>query len=218
MAISNNRDAYVLRCRVNRGAAIPTGWVCLIVLAGLVAACSGSVPPTAESASQAPAVQSDEAKGDDTMELMSTAFAYGEAIPVQYTCDGANYSPPLAWSNVPAGAQSLALICDDPDAPGRTWVHWVIYNLSPLHSGLPEGVAAKETVLDGAVQGSNDFKKIGYGGPCPPRGAPHRYFFKLYALDAKLALGPRATKQQTLQAMEGHIVAQVELMGTYKRR
>lgn len=218
MTIPINRGASAPRRRVNGDAALSVGWLCLAVLSVQLAACSGGAPPAATSAPQSTAVQSDEAKGDDTMELTSTAFAYGEAIPVQYTCDGANSSPPLAWRNVPAGAKSLALICDDPDAPGRTWVHWVIYNLSPTQSELPEGVAAQETVLDGAVQGINDFKKIGYGGPCPPKGGPHRYFFKLYTLDTKLALGPRATKQQALQAMEGHIVAQAELMGTYKRR
>lgn len=152
------------------------------------------------------------------MQITSTAFAQNESIPVKYTCDGADVSPSLAWSGVPAGAESLALISDDPDAPGRTWVHWVIYNVSAARSELPEGVEAAETVLDGAVQGTNDFNKIGYGGPCPPSGDPHRYFFKLYALDTELSLGPGATKQEVLDAMGGHVLAQTELMGTYKRQ
>jgi hypothetical protein len=139
-------------------------------------------------------------------------------IPAKYTCDGANVSPPLAWKGVPAGAKTLALISDDPDAPGGTWVHWVIYNISSAIGEVPEGVKATATVLDGAAQGTNDFRKTGYGGPCPPRGAAHRYFFKLYALDTALPLGPGATKQAVLGAMDGHVLAQAELMGTYKRR
>ena len=152
------------------------------------------------------------------MQLTSTTFTQGQVIPAKYTCDGANVSPPLSWSGVPAAAKSLALISDDPDAPGQTWVHWVIYNIPSSRHELPEGIKATETVLGGAVQGTNSFRKIGYGGPCPPGGASHRYFFKLYALDANLSLGPGATKQAVLDAMDGHILAQAELMGTYKRR
>lgn len=155
-----------------------------------------------------------------TIQLTSSAFAEGQPIPAKHTCDGAGISPPLKWSNVPTGAKSLALICDDPDAPAGVWVHWVLYDLQPTVTELPEGVPTTETIPDGAKQGVNDFKHIGYGGPCPPRGDPHRYFFKLYALDAELQFKAKATKKELVRAMEGHVLAegQGQLMGTYKRK
>jgi hypothetical protein len=124
----------------------------------------------------------------------------------------------LQWSGVPPAAKSLALICDDPDAPMGTWVHWVLYDLPPATPGLSEGVPKAPELPGGAKQGLNDYKKIGYGGPCPPPGKPHRYFFKLYALDANTSLKPGLTKKDLLKAMEGHILAEGELMGTYQRR
>lgn len=127
-------------------------------------------------------------------------------------------SPPLEWRGIPDGTRQLALICDDPDAPAGTWVHWVLYGLDAASTQLPEGVPAQGTLQGGARQGTNDFKKIGYGGPCPPRGRPHRYFFKLYALDAEVALAPGARKAELERAVRGHILAQGELMGTYQRR
>jgi Raf kinase inhibitor-like YbhB/YbcL family protein len=123
----------------------------------------------------------------------------------------------LAWSGLPEGAKSLALICDDPDAPAGTWVHWVLYNVPASSGELPAGVPTSEEVLDGARQGLNDFRRIGYGGPCPPRGNPHRYYFKLYALDAELKLKSRATKRDVESAMQGHILAEGQLMGSYRR-
>jgi Raf kinase inhibitor-like YbhB/YbcL family protein len=150
-----------------------------------------------------------------TIKVTSTAFNDGELIPKKYTCDGENVSPPLAWSGVPANAKSLALIVDDPDAPGKTWVHWVVYDLPTSVTSLSENAANAEQ-LGGGKQGTNDFKKIGYGGPCPPSGA-HRYYFKLYALNAETSLNPGATKEQLLQAMAGHIIAQGQLLGRYKR-
>ena len=152
-----------------------------------------------------------------TIQLTSSAFTDGSPIPGKYTCDDKDVSPPLAWSGVPAGAKSLALICDDPDAPGGTWVHWVIYNIPVALTQLAEGVPTSDVVLGGAKQGITDFKRFGYGGPCPPRGKPHRYFFKLYALDVELSLKPRATKQDLVGAMKGHILDEGQLMGTYKR-
>ncbi len=146
----------------------------------------------------------------------SSAFKEGQSIPKQYTCDGVNISPPLEWKGVPKNAKTLAIICDDPDAPTGTWVHWVVYNLSANDMGLIENTPATEKLTGGGLQGKNDFGKIGYGGPCPPSGT-HRYFFKLYALDAELDLRPGATKSDLLKAMEGHIVAQGQLMGTYSR-
>jgi Raf kinase inhibitor-like YbhB/YbcL family protein len=150
-------------------------------------------------------------------ELTSSAFKAGDSIPKKHTCDGADVSPPLAWPEPPSGTKSFALICDDPDAPAGTWVHWVLYDVPGTAGQLPEAVDTKPTLADGSRQGTNDFKRTGYGGPCPPRGAPHRYFFKLYALDSALGLAPGATKAQVLKAMEGHVKGQAELMGRYGR-
>jgi Raf kinase inhibitor-like YbhB/YbcL family protein len=152
-----------------------------------------------------------------SFELTSPAFAHGEPIPRQYTCDGEDVSPPLHWSDPPQGAQSLALIADDPDAPVGTWVHWVFYNLPAETRGLPEAVPPDADLPDGSRHGRNSWRRLGYGGPCPP-GGTHRYFFKLYALDTVLDLAPGASKKQLLQAMKGHVLAQAELMGVYARR
>jgi Raf kinase inhibitor-like YbhB/YbcL family protein len=149
--------------------------------------------------------------------LTSSGFAEGQPIPKKYSCDAENVSPSLKWSSVPQNTKSIALIADDPDAPAGTWVHWVIYNIPPTTTELPEGLPATQSVLNSALQGTNDFRRVGYGGPCPPRGNPHRYFFKLYALDTALNLKAEATKKDLLGAMEGHILAQGQLMGTYKR-
>ena len=149
--------------------------------------------------------------------LTSSAFSAGGAIPKKHTCDGADVSPPLAWSDAPSAAQSFALIADDPDAPVGTWVHWVLFDIPGKTRELPEGVAKQEELADGSRQGRNDFRKIGYGGPCPPPGGPHRYFFKLYALDGKLNLKAGATKAEVEKAMQGHVLVQGELMGRYGR-
>ncbi len=150
------------------------------------------------------------------IEVTSSAFSSGGMIPSDHTCDGADISPPLEWSGVPQGAQSLALIADDPDAPMGDWVHWVVYDLPPDLGGLSSAAPAGEKLSLGGVQGRTDFGSMGYGGPCPPRGM-HRYFFKLYALDKKLGLKPGVTKKELLKAMDGHILAQGELMGKYQR-
>lgn len=150
--------------------------------------------------------------------LSSTAFKDGAPIPGKYTCDGVDLSPALVWSGAPAGTRSFALIADDPDAPGGTWVHWVLYNLPAEVSELPENIAKVESLdLGGARQGRNDFRRPGYGGPCPPPGPAHRYFFKLYALDARLELKPGAQKSAVEAAMEGHVLGTAQLMGTYAR-
>ena len=154
-----------------------------------------------------------------TIQLTSTAFNNNTTVPTEHTCEGKDASPALKWSGVPEGTKSIALICDDPDAPVGTWVHWVIYNIPADAVELPEGVPTDQTLRNGAIQGTNDFKKIGYGGPCPPKGhGPHRYFFKLYALDAAVSLKPGATKQQLEDAMKGHILAKGQLMGKYERK
>ena len=150
------------------------------------------------------------------MEIKSSAFGSGEMIPVKYTCDGADFSPPLEWTAGPAGTKSFALICDDPDAPMGTWVHWVIYDIPPTTLMLAEGITREKELPGGGTQGINDFRKIGYGGPCPP-GGTHRYFFRLYALDTVLGLKPGITRDQLLKAMKGHILAEAQTMGTYKR-
>jgi Raf kinase inhibitor-like YbhB/YbcL family protein len=149
--------------------------------------------------------------------LTSPAFASGEAIPSQYTCDGRDISPPLQWSEPPPGTGGLALIADDPDAPVGTWVHWVVYNLPPDLRSLPEAVPAGADLPQGGRHGQNSWKRTDYGGPCPP-GGTHRYFFKLYALDSRLDLDAGATKAQLLKAMQGHVLAQAELMGTYTHK
>jgi len=156
--------------------------------------------------------------GDTAMafSLTSPAFTANGAIPKEYSCDGANRSPELGWSAPPNGTKALALIVDDPDAPAGTWVHWVLYDLPGDVTGLPAGAPADETVR-GATHGTNSFRKLGYGGPCPPPGKVHHYVFKLYALNAPTALKPRATKDDVLHAIEGHVVGQAELIGTYAR-
>ena len=150
------------------------------------------------------------------LEVTSTAFREGNTIPKKYTGDGDDVSPPLQWGNPPEGTTSLALICDDPDAPRKTWVHWVLFNLPPETRELPEGVSGKNLPA-GAKQGVNDFGNTGYGGPSPPKGKPHRYCFKLFALDTPLNLQAGATKEQVVQAMKGHTLAEGQLMGVYGR-
>lgn len=150
------------------------------------------------------------------MEIRSSAFQEGALIPGKYTCDGVDVSPPLEWSQVPEGTETFALISDDPDAPVGTWVHWVIYNIPGDLRVLAEGIPAREVLANGTTQGINDFRRIGYGGPCPPRGT-HRYYFKIYALDAKLNADAGISKKELIRAMEGHILAEGQLMGKYRR-
>jgi Raf kinase inhibitor-like YbhB/YbcL family protein len=152
-----------------------------------------------------------------SIELTSPAFAHGEAIPARYTCDGDDISPPLRWQGLPPRTVSVALIMDDPDAPRGIWVHWVLYNIPASSVELTEDIAPADSGPGGSLQGSNSWNRVGYGGPCPPSGS-HRYFFKLYALDAPLDLRAGATKDDLLAAMDGHILALGELMGTYQRQ
>jgi Raf kinase inhibitor-like YbhB/YbcL family protein len=153
-----------------------------------------------------------EARRMETLTITSPAFGQGEAIPARHTCDGNDTSPALVIAKVPPAAQTLALIMDDPDAPVGTWVHWVVWNIPAQTREIPEGGQ-----LPQAAQGRNSWPRTGYGGPCPPSGT-HRYFFKVYALDTKLHLGSSTTKAVLERAMEGHILAKGELMGTYKRQ
>jgi len=151
--------------------------------------------------------------------LTSSAFNDRSAIPAKHTCDGADVSPPLAIIDAPPGARSLCLICDDPDAPGGTFVHWVLYDMDPAIHRLPEGVPAFELLgeLGHARQGKNDFHRVGYGGPCPPPGKPHRYVFTVYALDTALGLKGGPTRAEVAGAMQGHVLAQAALTGMYGR-
>lgn len=154
------------------------------------------------------------------LRIYSPAFDQGESIPARFSCEGADLAPPLAWSGVPPDAQSLVLIIEDPDvpdprAPRRTWVHWVLYNLPPTSSGLPEGVTVKD-LPQGTREGLNDWKRTGYGGPCPPIGR-HRYFHRLYALERMLPDLGAPTKAALLAAMQGHVLEQAELVGTYQK-
>jgi Raf kinase inhibitor-like YbhB/YbcL family protein len=148
--------------------------------------------------------------------LTSPAFKEEGMIPKKYTCDSENVSPPLIWGSVPEGTISLAIICDDPDAPMGTWVHWVLFNLPPETKELLENVSTTETLENGAKHGTNDFGDVGYGGPCPP-GGTHRYFFKLYALDTMFNLKAGVNKGDLLNEMEGHIIFETQLMGKYSR-
>ena len=151
------------------------------------------------------------------IKITSSAFEHEALIPPKYTCDGDDISPPLQWDTVPEATKSLALISDDPDAPMGTWVHWVLFNLPADTRELQENIPKDKILSNGARQGISDFRRIGYGGPCPPSGT-HRYFFKIYALDTELALAAGAGKSDLLNAMEGHILAEGQLMGKYKRQ
>ncbi|OGY26731.1 MAG: phosphatidylethanolamine-binding protein [Candidatus Woykebacteria bacterium RBG_16_43_9] len=146
------------------------------------------------------------------MQITSTAFSHNNPIPAKYTCDGKDFSPPLQFSDVPANTKSLVLIVDDPDALGKTWVHWTVWNIDPQTAQIPEGEFPNES-----VQGVTDFGEVGYGGPCPP-GGTHRYFFKLYALDNKLDLPYEARKEDIEKEMKGHIITKAELIGTYSKK
>jgi Raf kinase inhibitor-like YbhB/YbcL family protein len=153
----------------------------------------------------------------DEIKVTSPAFAEGQMIPAEYTADGRNISPPLEWSPAPEGTVSIALINDDPDAPMGTWVHWVVYNIPADVTSLEENVLPSETLPNGAIHGTTDFGRIGYGGPAPPSGT-HRYYFKVYALDTMLDLPARATKGQVESVMAGHILAYGQLLGMYARK
>jgi len=190
--------------------------------AGLVIAGSGGLGCTQSSATSQPSAGDTESTGDTTVKLTvtSSAFAAGERIPVKHTGEGADLSPPLAWSGAPSATAEFALIMDDPDAPGQTWVHWVLYRIPNGTTALQEGIPTTETLGDpaGALQGKNSSNTIGYQGPMPPPGhGTHHYHFKVYALDKTVTLSAGATKQQLLGALQGHILAEGELIGTYSR-
>ena len=156
-------------------------------------------------------------KSNVSFVLISPAFANGAPIPAKYTADGEDVSPPLSWTAPPAGTKMLALLCDDPDAPVGEWSHWVLYDIPATETNLVERLPTTDIVLMSGAQGRNDFGKIGYGGPAPPKGKVHHYRFTLFAVDAASGLPPRAAKKHVLKAIEGHVLAKAELVGTYKR-
>ena len=177
----------------------------VLLVAGLAVSCNAQKESSRE--------------GGETMsiELTSSAFEHEGMIPVKYTCDGEDMSPPLSWSGIPEEVETIALIADDPDAPGKTWVHWVLFNLPADMTSMDENMSTEATLKNGALQGITDFGRHGYGGPCPP-GGTHRYFFKIYALDTTLNLDSTARKSDVVKAMDGHILAKGELMGRYQRQ
>ncbi len=150
-----------------------------------------------------------------SLALKVNGFANGGEIPRRYTCGGTDVSPAMTWSGVTPAARALAIIVDDPDAPRGTWTHWVMWNIPPYLTSLPEGVPAREVLANGSRQGWNDFERIGYGGPCPPKGKTHRYFFRLFVLDTVLELREGARKKELEHAMKGHILAESAWMGLY---
>jgi hypothetical protein len=196
---------------------VPVRAFALVVLGFLVGFAAGACSGQNQAEGDQDAVgETGKEAGSMSLKLTSSVFEESSAIPGKYTCDGEDVSPPLTWEGAPQGTKSFALIADDPDAPRGTWVHWVVYNIPVTRTELPEAVASTESIPAGGTQGMTDFGRIGYGGPCPP-GGTHRYFFKLYALDTMLDLEPGATKKELIEAMEGHVLAQDILMGTYAR-
>ncbi len=152
------------------------------------------------------------------LKLTTPQWKHGDTIPTKYTADGADLSPPLHFEAVPAGTKAFVLVCDDPDAPAGTWVHWVIYNVPGVAHGLPEGVPTSPSLTDGSRQGKNSWDKIGYGGPSPPPGKPHRYFFRLYALHDSINSAPGLSAKEAESAARAKSIEMAELMGTYGRR
>ena len=172
-----------------------------------VASCGGAEAGSAQAHDPSPA----------GFRIESPAFKEGATIPVRFTCKGENVSPQLAWTNPPAGTRSFVLIVEDPDAPAGVWTHWVVYNLPAQTRAMDETAPKQPRLPDGGLQGVTSFGGVGYGGPCPPPGNAHRYFFRLYALDTALNLLPGAAKQDVVAAMKGHVLGKAELMGRFKR-
>jgi Raf kinase inhibitor-like YbhB/YbcL family protein len=191
-----------------------------LLVMGVVASVAGINPPMFKSEGNEAYANTTKGATAMTLEITSSAFSYNEEIPSKYTCDGEDISPALEWSGLPEGTKSIALIVDDPDAPDpaapkMTWVHWVLYNIPPSATGLPEAVKPQD-LPKGTKEGLNDWQRTGYGGPCPPIGR-HRYFHKLYALDAVLPDLGKPTKKDLEKAIQAHILAKAEMVGTYQR-
>jgi len=196
----------ILRSRFLAIAAVTMAILVALFAAGTL---SPSIGPQSTSLTETSLIQT-------AMMISSPAFENGERIPPKYTCDGENISPPLSWGAAPDGTRTYALVVDDLDAPSGVFTHWLIFNIPATETSLRENVPARATLSNGAIQGSNSFGKTGYGGPCPPAGT-HRYVFHLYSLDTELSLPPSATRQDLLKAIEGHVLAEAELIGLYSR-
>jgi Raf kinase inhibitor-like YbhB/YbcL family protein len=165
--------------------------------------------------------ESDSTKTDGNVmniKITSSAFQDSSVIPLKYACEGDNISPPLSWTGIPNGTKSLAIICDDPDAPMGIWTHWIIYNIPPDKTNFDESIHTDVKLADGSIQGANDFGDIGYSGPCPPAGYPHRYYFTIYALDVMLSLKDKATRSDIDDAIQNHILGKGQLIGTFSRK
>lgn len=152
-----------------------------------------------------------------TLDLSSPAFSQGSTIPAKYTCAGEDISPPLEWGSIPDGAESVALICVDPDAPSGMFTHWVVYNIPPGEDGLAEGISSEAKLPSGAMQGLNDFGNVGYGGPCPPPGPAHHYYFRIYAVNTVLDLPPGASRGEVMESIRNNTLGSSELMGLFAR-
>lgn len=189
----------------------------LLCLTSAVIANNLASPPPPPGAPIARSAFTDTRNSSMPFTLSSPSFSNGGTIDKRFACDGADVSPQLTWAGAPSGTKNFALLADDPDAPVGNWNHWVMWNIPPDLHALPEGVPKTDRLPNGSEQGTNDFHKAGYNGPCPPPGKPHRYFFKLYALDAKLNLSAGATKRDLESAMKGHVLTQAEWMGRYGR-
>lgn len=192
----------------------------LIILAAIVfqSGCQAALTESVDTQLEPIPVSSEPEQEDGmSINISSPAFIADGTIPQKYTCDAENLSPALSWAGIPQGTKSLVLIVDDPDAPVGIFDHWVLYGMAGNLNGLPEGVTKADTVSGIGMQGINDFRKIGYDGPCPPKGSTHRYYFKLYALDVALDLKTGVRKARVEQAMQGHILGQGQLMGKYSR-
>jgi Raf kinase inhibitor-like YbhB/YbcL family protein len=177
------------------------------LLLGTAASCSNSALQSAQSPDPS----------QSGFRIESSAFKEGAFIPARFSCQGENVSPPLKWTDPPAGTRSLALIVDDPDAPAGTWTHWVVFNLPAQTRAMEENAPKQDELTNGGLQGMTSFGSVGYGGPCPPPGKPHRYFFKLYALDTMLSLKPGASREEVVTALKGHTLGEAQLMGRFKR-
>ena len=194
-------------CRTKKCAPGRSGGFLFALLMVMAAVCGNSSLRSAQSPSPPPS----------GFRIESAAFKQGAFIPPRFSCSGENVSPPLRWTNPPAGARSFALIVEDPDAPGGVWTHWVVFNLPAQSRALDENAPKQDKLPNGGLQGLSSFGSVGYGGPCPPPGNAHRYFFRLYALDNVLRLQPRARREDLLSALKGHTLGEAQLMGTFKR-
>ena len=208
MRLADQHDRGVRLPRLEAGMTRTMAAIILVLLAPAIVRAGGS------SALGLPLTNGESAM---SFSISTPSFSNGGEIPKKFTCDGVDVSPQLSWTEPPAGTKSLALLVDDPDAPVGNWNHWIMWNLPAATRGLPDGVKKETPLPDGSEQGKNDFHKAGYNGPCPPPGKPHRYYFKIFALDTKIDLKPAASKRELESAMKGHVLAQAELMGRYGR-